>query len=75
MKPRLSNQQTTALTLIEVLVSIAVLAVLWALLMPAMDNRPMSATRIACVSKLKKSALLTGFGKAITVINIQWQFR
>jgi len=75
MKPRLSNQQTTALTLIEVLVSIAVLAVLWALLMPAMDNRPMSATRIACVSKLKKSALLTGFGKAITAINIQWQFR
>jgi prepilin-type processing-associated H-X9-DG protein len=54
MKPRLSNQQTTALTLIEVLVIIAVLAVLWALLMPAMDNRPMSAPRIACVSNLKQ---------------------
>jgi prepilin-type processing-associated H-X9-DG protein len=52
MKPRFSNQPTTALTLIEVLVIVAVLAVLWALLMPVMDNRPTRAPRMACVNNL-----------------------
>jgi prepilin-type processing-associated H-X9-DG protein len=54
MKPRFSNQKTAALTLTEVLVIIAVLAVLGALLKPAMDNRPRRATRIDCVNNLKQ---------------------
>ncbi len=54
MKPRFSHQPTAALTLIEVLVVIAVLAVLWALLMPAMDNRPMRIPRLHCINNLKQ---------------------
>ncbi len=54
MKPRFSNPRYHALTLIEVLVIIAVLAVLWALLMPALDNRPRRIPRLVCVNNLNQ---------------------
>jgi prepilin-type processing-associated H-X9-DG protein len=53
MKPRFSNQRTNALTLIEVLVIIAVLAVLGALLIPVTDNKPMRSPRRNCVNNLR----------------------
>jgi len=54
MKPRFSNKPTNALTLVEVLVIIAVLAVLWALMMPAMDKRPRRIPRLVCVNNLNQ---------------------
>jgi prepilin-type processing-associated H-X9-DG protein len=54
MKPRFSHQQTTALTLSEVLVIIAVLAILWALLMPALFAAKRKPQKINCIANLKQ---------------------
>jgi competence protein ComGC len=54
MKPRLSNQQTTALTLTEVLVVIAVVIFLIGFLLPALVAAKQKARRIACVNNLKE---------------------
>ena len=54
MKPRFSKKPTNAFTLVEALVVLVIIAILWALLTPALDNRPTKATRIACVNNLKQ---------------------
>jgi prepilin-type N-terminal cleavage/methylation domain-containing protein len=54
MKPRLSNQRNRALTLVEVLVVIAILAVLAAVFLSATDDNDKKALRINCVSNLKQ---------------------
>jgi hypothetical protein len=56
MKPRLSNQRTTALTMVEVLVVIVVLAVFAAVLLPTLAHRE-RLRRIPCVSNLKQIGL------------------
>jgi competence protein ComGC len=53
MNPRVSNQKTAALTLVEVLVAIFVLAVLAALLLPAYHAADAHAKRIHCETNLK----------------------
>jgi prepilin-type N-terminal cleavage/methylation domain-containing protein len=57
MKPRFSNQRNHALTLIEVLVVIVVLAILVTMLSPALDSRPFKSPRINCVNNLKQIGL------------------
>jgi prepilin-type processing-associated H-X9-DG protein len=57
MKPHLSNQRTIALTLVEVLVVIVVLAVLTAMFLPANNHPNRGASRINCVSNLKQIGL------------------
>jgi prepilin-type N-terminal cleavage/methylation domain-containing protein len=57
MKPRFSNQRNHALTLIEVLVVIAVLAVLVAMLLPTGPHVGQKAIRINCVNNLKEIGL------------------
>jgi competence protein ComGC len=54
MKLRLSNQQTTALTLTEVLVVIFVIAFAVALLLPALAAAKRKHARIGCISNLKQ---------------------
>jgi len=54
MKPRFSNQQTTALTLMEVLLIVVVLAVLAALILPALAAAKKKSNRVGCVSNLKQ---------------------
>lgn len=53
MKPRASNKSNAAMTLVEVLVVIAVLAFLAVMLLPG-NNTPSKAPRIACVNNLKQ---------------------
>jgi prepilin-type N-terminal cleavage/methylation domain-containing protein len=57
MKPRFSNQRNHALTLIEVVVVIAVLAVLVGMLLPARPHHPVKAKQIQCVNNLKQIGL------------------
>jgi len=57
MKPRFSNQTNRPLTLVEVLVVIAVLAVLFALLLPTGPHVGQKAIRINCVNNLKEIGL------------------
>jgi prepilin-type N-terminal cleavage/methylation domain-containing protein/prepilin-type processing-associated H-X9-DG protein len=57
MKPRFSNQRNNAMTLIEVLVVIVVLAVLVAVFLPERGNRIRHAPRIMCVNNLKQIGL------------------
>lgn len=57
MKPRSSNQINHAMTLIEVLVIIAVLAVLVAVLLPALAAAKRKHSRIGCVDNLKEIGL------------------
>jgi prepilin-type N-terminal cleavage/methylation domain-containing protein len=57
MKPRLSYQGNHALTLVEVLVVIAALAVLVAMLLPAGSSPRRKAGRINCVNNLKQIGL------------------
>ena len=57
MKPRVSNQKTSALTLVEVLVVIAVLFVLAALLLPAISDHPRGAPKAHCLNNLKQIAV------------------
>ena len=57
MKPRVSNQKTAALTLLEVVVVISVLAVLAALLLPALIAARKKAQKITCMNNLKQVGL------------------
>jgi hypothetical protein len=57
MKPRFSNQTNHALTLVEVLVIIALLAVLAAMLLPSVNRIPAKSLRIRCVNNLKEIGL------------------
>jgi hypothetical protein len=58
MKPRFSHQTNRALTLVEVLVVIGVLAVLVVVLLPTIeDNNYNPASRINCVNSLKEIGL------------------
>ena len=52
-----SYRVEAALTLVEVLVVIAVIAVLFAVFMPAVSHHPVRATRIACTNNLKQIGL------------------
>jgi prepilin-type N-terminal cleavage/methylation domain-containing protein len=56
MKPRASNQNNRALTLFEVLVVIAVLAVFVALILPALTSAPRQ-NHLGCVNNLKEIGL------------------
>jgi len=57
MKPRFSNQRNHALTLAEVLVVIAILAVIAAMFLPALAIAKRKTSRIGCVSCLKQIGL------------------
>ena len=62
MKPRVSNQKTAAMTLVEVLVVIVVLGVLAALLLCTRSHRPdmdlrREAHQINCINNLKQIGL------------------
>jgi prepilin-type N-terminal cleavage/methylation domain-containing protein len=57
MKPRCSNQRTKALTLVEVLVVITVLAVLVAIILPGLAAAKRKSSRLGCVSNLKEIGL------------------
>lgn len=53
MKPRLGKQRNAALTLTEVLIVITALALLAAILLPALAAAKRRASKISCVSQLK----------------------
>jgi prepilin-type N-terminal cleavage/methylation domain-containing protein len=57
MKPRFSNQRNHALTLVEVLVVVGVLAVLAALFLPALLPPRRVVSHINCVNNLKEIGL------------------
>lgn len=58
MQPRLSRQRTAALTLVEVLVVLVMVAILFLLTIPATTHdRPIPAMRINCISNLKQIGL------------------
>jgi len=57
MKPRLSNQRTQALTLVEVLLVIVVVVVLAIVFLPAIHHHPIGAPRIYCLNNLKQIGL------------------
>ena len=54
MKPRFAHQRIAALTLVEVLIVIAALALLAAILLPALAKAKRRASKISCVSQLKQ---------------------
>ena len=57
MKPRFSNQRNLAMTLTEVLVVIAILAVIAAMFLPALAKAKRKSSRIGCVNCLKEIGL------------------
>ena len=57
MKPRLANQKTAALTLVEVLVVIAVLAILLTMLLHALALHHSTRKAIVCADNLKQVGL------------------
>jgi type II secretory pathway pseudopilin PulG len=57
MKPRSSNQRNQALTLVEVLVVICMIALLAAVLLPAFFAVKQKAFRVNCVNSLKQIGL------------------
>ena len=57
MKPRCSKYQNRALTLMELLVVIAVVAILVAMLLPALSSNRQKAMKIQCVTNLKQIGL------------------
>jgi prepilin-type processing-associated H-X9-DG protein len=54
MKPRLSNQQNAALTLVEVTIVIAVLVIVVALILPALAMAKRKTSHISCANDLKQ---------------------
>jgi hypothetical protein len=52
-----NNREAAALTLVELLVVIGLIAVLFALLMPAATHHHVKAPRIACINHLKQIGL------------------
>jgi prepilin-type processing-associated H-X9-DG protein len=54
MKPRFSKQQTNALTRVEVLVVIVILALLVAIFLPVLAKAKRRASKINCVNDLKQ---------------------
>jgi prepilin-type processing-associated H-X9-DG protein len=59
MKPSISSQRALGLTLIELFAILAVIAVLAAVLIPALVRAKARAQRIGCVSHLKQIGLAT----------------
>jgi len=57
MKPRWSKNQNCGLTLLEVLVVIALLAIIAALLLPALAASRRKSSRLGCVNNLKEISL------------------
>ncbi|HEY5233132.1 MAG TPA: prepilin-type N-terminal cleavage/methylation domain-containing protein [Verrucomicrobiae bacterium] len=57
MKPRFSNQRSHALTLVEVLVVIVVVAFLAAMFLPALVNVHHTRMPLNCVNNLKEVEL------------------
>ena len=57
MNPRFSNQEIHALTLMEVLVVIVILALIVAILLPVLATARRKSSRIECVDNLKKIGL------------------
>lgn len=57
MKPRVAHQKTAALTLVEVLVVIFILAVLGAILLPVLAAGKKKSSKIGCVNNLKQVGL------------------
>jgi len=57
MKPRISNRQTAALTLMEVLVVVFVLFVVAVILLPALAAAKKKSSKIGCVNQLKQIGL------------------
>ena len=57
MKPRLSNQPTAALTLVEVTIVIAVLVIAVALILPSLAKVKRGPSRISCINDLKQTGL------------------
>jgi prepilin-type N-terminal cleavage/methylation domain-containing protein/prepilin-type processing-associated H-X9-DG protein len=54
MQPRFGNESRRALTFIEVLVVIALLAVLAVMILPGVEPAPRTAQRVNCVNNLKQ---------------------
>ena len=57
MKPRFAHQRTAALTLTEILIVIAALALLAAILLPALAAAKRKSSKIGCVSCLKQMGI------------------
>jgi prepilin-type N-terminal cleavage/methylation domain-containing protein len=57
MKPRFSNQRNHGLTLVEVLMVIAILAVIAAMFLPALAKAKRKSSRIGCINCLKQIGL------------------
>jgi prepilin-type N-terminal cleavage/methylation domain-containing protein len=57
MKKLSSMGAVRAFTLVELLVVIAIIVVLFALLYPAMDNKPMHAPRVKCLNNLRQNGM------------------
>ncbi len=57
MKKFPSTGTIRAFTLVELLVVIAIIGIIFALLYPAMDNKPVHAPRAKCLSNLKQNGM------------------
>jgi competence protein ComGC len=57
MKPRLSSRPEAGLTLLEVGVIVAIVAILAVVLLPSLQNARQKAWKISCVSNLKMNGL------------------
>jgi len=58
MKKLRAKARVEAFTLIEVLVVVAIIAILWAMVMPTTDKIPTSAYGIACMNNQKQIAMV-----------------
>jgi type II secretory pathway pseudopilin PulG len=57
MKPRSPRRKVSAVTLLEVLVLVAVMALIAGILLPALQSESVKAPRISCVNNLKNVGL------------------